>query len=127
MPSRPEELNEEERKAVEELLKFVKAPGTCQIRLTPRPGADTRVEFSEVRLWYRVEKGRLLPRMARTVKAVEGGEGDVSIVQLIEIKTNEQARIDPAIFNTEIPPGWNGRSEPWREPAGKEREDAGDK
>lgn len=119
MPAKPEELSEEERQDLERLVKFARAKGTVQVRLVPREGADTRVEFREVRLWYRPDAtGRLMPHMARTVKAAEGGDGDVSIVQLLDVKTNEQAPIDPAVFNTEIPPGWDGRSEPWRERAG---------
>ncbi len=122
-PAKPDELSEEERVALERLVKFATAKGTSQVRLTPREGADTRVEFSEVRLWYRRDKqGRLLPHMARTVKATGG---DVSIVQLTDVKTNDSARIDPAIFSTEIPPGWDGRQEEWRE-AG-EPDGAGDK
>jgi hypothetical protein len=68
------------------------ADGSVQLKLVPRDrGGDAR--FSEIRLWYKPdEKGRLLPRMSRTVDA---NSGNVSIVQLMHpLRVNAPARED---------------------------------
>jgi hypothetical protein len=90
--------------------------------------------FSQIRLWYRkTPGGQWLPMMARTVADQDGQDGDVSIVQLVNPVINgaggggEQAALDPASFNTERPEGWSGRTEPWRDPVGREPAAAGDK
>jgi hypothetical protein len=80
-----------------------------QVRLTPRPGKDS--DFSEIRLWYiRGPGGRLLPRMARTVAATDDPElrGDVSLVRLINLTANEEAKFDDAVFDVRAPEGWQG-------------------
>ncbi len=115
-PANFDELSDSERSDVEKLITFATVPGTYQLKLTPREGQEDRTDVEEVRLWYRAKDGRLLPHMARAVKRVEGGEGDVSIMQLANVKTNTE--VDPRVFSTEPPMGWDGRDEPWREAAG---------
>jgi hypothetical protein len=83
------------------------APGTWQLKLTPK---DPKDEFKEIRLWYtRGKGGDLIPRMARTINRAE----DVSFVQLINIETqlagaapNPKAQIPAEVFDTKLPPGW---------------------
>lgn len=113
----PTKLGEEERDRATQQARFVE--GTQQLRLTPRPGADERADFAEVRIWYRRDRatGRLLPVMVRAVKATDGEErGDATTVQLLDIKVNDQAPISQGEFSTEIPSGWDGHLQDWREP-----------
>lgn len=115
--SDPEKLSGDEREQATRLTRFV--AGTQQLRLTPRPGADERADFAEIRLWYRREgeTRRLLPVMVRAVKATDSGEpGDTTTVQLLEIRVNERAPVGPELFNTAIPEGWDGHLQDWREP-----------
>jgi hypothetical protein len=87
-----------------------------QLKLTPRKDITDDQDLREVRLWYREvdaqeerreeaaapERRRLLPRLARTVNRA----GDVSIIQLINVRVNE--RIEPSVFDTSQPsdPSW---------------------
>lgn len=119
MPEKADDLPEEDRVRLSRVAKFASREGMHQIRLTPRPGADERADFAEIRLWYkRNAAGRLLPEMVRAVKATDdgGGEGDVTTIQLLDVRLNADAPVDPGAFNTEIPEGWNGQAEAWREP-----------
>ncbi|TVQ63153.1 MAG: hypothetical protein EA378_02345 [Phycisphaerales bacterium] len=98
----------------ESLAGFVtREAGTYRLRLIPRdPGASAR----EVEVWYRTDT--LLPRLARTVSA----EGDESFVQLVDVRQNEAAEIEPGIFNIQTPrpgSGWDVRVEPWRGEGGR--------
>lgn len=61
---------------------------TYRLRLTPKPGVDEREEFRDVQIWY--SRQTLLPRLARTVNR----QGDVSYVQMINVKTNEPMPAD---------------------------------
>lgn len=81
------------------LENFVK--GSHQLKLTPKPG-ERSVELSEIRLWYRPDPttGQLLPRMARTVTP----QGDVSLVQLANVKVNQSVPADA--LDTRTPEGW---------------------
>ncbi len=84
-----------------QLMSF--ATGSVQLKLIPKNrGGDAR--FSEIRLWYKPdEKGRLLPRMSRTVDA---NSGNVSIVQLMHpLKVNDPARED--LLTITPGEGWN--------------------
>jgi hypothetical protein len=78
-------------------LEFV--ADTWQLVLTPKAGQGADEKFKEIRIWY--SKGadrRLLPRMARTLAR----GGDVSYVQLINIKTN--LKMPPRAFDVTPPP-----------------------
>lgn len=83
------------------------APGTWQLKLTPR---DPKDDFREIRLWYaKGAGGDLIPRMARTINRA----GDVSFVQLINIETqvaggatNDAAKVPPSVFDLKVPEGW---------------------
>ncbi len=83
------------------------ALGAYQLRLVPRAETAADEEFTEVRLWYRRgadAKGPLLPRMARTINHA----GDVSVVQLINVKLNAQAEIPAGVMDTASPgTGWD--------------------
>ncbi len=108
----PEKADDEERAEGARLTEF--ARGSYQIKLTPKPGGEAESDFREIRLWYKpADSGRLLPLMARTINTNE----DVSIVQLINVKTNDEARVDQKALETTTPAeGWEVRIEPWREP-----------
>jgi hypothetical protein len=96
-----------------DLLAFL--DGTAQVRLVPKSGAAPGGDaFEEIRLWYRGKRpeqmgptdspsDRLLPRAARTVSTNK----DVSIVQLINLKVNQDATIDASIMDTKTPEGWD--------------------
>lgn len=88
---------------------------TWQIVLTPRPGVAADEKFKEIRIWYsKSGEKRLLPRMARTLSR----SGDVSFVQLINIKTNVTLP-DRAFDVTPPPPGenWHVQIEPLPAPS----------
>lgn len=105
------------------LLEFVAS--SVQLRLTPK---DTRNDnHKEIRLWYAGKppskmsasdspSGRLLPRLART----EGNTinpadtGNITLIQLTEVKVNADATIDPAIMDTAAPEGWKVTERPLR-------------
>lgn len=94
------------------LRSFVTAgEGTHRLTLVPLdPGADVQ----SVDVWYRT--GSLLPKLAKTVNA----EGDVSYVQLINVRQNDDAVFPERIFSIRTPgprDGWDVRVEPWREGA----------
>ena len=58
----------------------------AQLVLTPRPAFAERDRFRSIRLWYeRTPEGVLLPRLSRTVDR----SGDVSFVQLTDVRVNE--------------------------------------
>jgi len=85
-----------------------------QLMLTPRMEAD---DFKEIRLWYRAQPradgkpGRLLPRIAKTVNRAE----DISVVQLLQVQTNDEVKIDPSVFDTKVPAqGWDVIIQPFR-------------
>jgi hypothetical protein len=73
---------------------------TYQLRLTPRADYADQDEFKEVRLWY--AKDKFVPRMARAVNR----QGDVSVVQLINVKLNQP--LPAGAISTAAPtePGW---------------------
>jgi hypothetical protein len=92
-------------------LEFVK--GCVQLRLTPRDAFKASDNFKEVRLWYRGKSPavlsaadspseRLLPRMSKTWNR----SGDVSIVQLINVKVNAEASVDSGLMDASAPSGW---------------------
>lgn len=83
-----------------------------QLLLTPRAELAETDEFLELRLWYRTDSdGMLLPRMART----KNRSGDESLVQLINVKVNDQRGVPDGLFSTEAPKsGWDVTVQPWR-------------
>jgi len=93
------------------LVKFV--GDAWQLKLTPRAELADDAEFVEVRLWY--TRDGLLPRMART----EAPDGDVSTVQLVNVKLNGEAEVGEADFDVRTPApgsGWDVDVREWREP-----------
>lgn len=97
---------------MQELTKM--AEDCVQLMLTPRLESD---DFKEIRLWYRAQPGpdgkpgRLLPRIAKTVNRAD----DISVVQLINVKTNGDVKIDPSVFDTTTPAqGWDVIVQPYR-------------
>lgn len=95
------------------LLEFVK--GAYQLRLVPKPNTEEAGKFSEIRLWYRDlgDGTGLLPRMARTVTP---GDNTVSLIQMINVKTN--VPIDPNMLDQGVQgPDWNIDIQPWVAPA----------
>lgn len=93
------------------------AEGCVQLMLTPRAERADTDDFKEIRLWYRRQplangkEGRLLPRIAKT----ENRAGDISVVQLLRVKTNDQVAIDASKFDTTTPPtGWDVVVQPFR-------------
>lgn len=102
-------------------MKEQKTPATFyQLKLTLRPEYQDQESLREVRLWYRELSSAegaaaggqgvrmLLPRMARTVNRA----GDVSIVQLTNVKVNEP--VEPGVMDTTPPtdPSWEVTVEP---------------
>ncbi|HLO42292.1 MAG TPA: hypothetical protein VK176_14820 [Phycisphaerales bacterium] len=101
----------------QEWRKFV--AGTYQLRLLPKVTSSDDA-FTEIRLWYKpaakvegTEDGRLIPRMARTINHA----GDVTTVQLVNVKTNFE--IGPEYFSTDAPAegGWDTTIIPYRKPS----------
>jgi len=93
--------------AVEQAKLHQHVKGAYQLRLIPNPGTEEAEKFTEIRLWYREgdsEGGkRLLPRMARTVAPKSE---NVSIVRMINVKTNVQ--IEPKMMAADQQgPDWN--------------------
>ncbi len=87
-----------------ELKSFV--AGCTQLKLTPRPDLAEEDQFSEIRLWYSGGQAdaKLLPRLARAVNIAE----DVSLVRLINVKTNEGAVIKDGAMDTTTPAAAEG-------------------
>lgn len=91
---------------------------TWQLVLTPRANRGDDEKFKEIRIWYsRNGRNRLLPRMARTLSR----SGDVTYVQMINIKTNVELRA--RAFDVSTPPAsehWHVQIEPLPEPKQKD-------
>jgi len=89
---------------------FVK--DTWRIRLVPKQAGSEDEEFRDIQLWYK--QSTLLPRLARTVNR----QGDVSYVQLINVKRNEPLPEDA--FDVAAPDpaeGWQVQVDRLREPS----------
>ncbi|MFI4873109.1 MAG: peptidase MA family metallohydrolase [Phycisphaerales bacterium JB061] len=92
----------------EDLVQFTKK--CAQLLLVPNEVRAPKDDFEEIRLWYvKGEKG-LLPRMAMTLNKT----GDEVVVRLWNVKLNENAEIDEADFDDEIPEGWDADIQPYR-------------
>ena len=50
--------------------------------------------------------------MARTVDF----DGDISVIQLINVKINDKDSIDPTLMSTDVPEGWNAQIREWDGP-----------
>jgi hypothetical protein len=85
----------------EGLKRFVE--GTVQLKLTIRRELASKEDLHEIRLWYkRDEQGRFIPRLARAVNR----SGDVSLVQIINVKLNEA--LPEGVLETGTPgEGWD--------------------
>jgi hypothetical protein len=103
----------------EHLLRHVE--GSHQLRLVPRPERAEEDKFAEIRLWYRRDAGGdLLPVLARTVTATDDPavEGDVAVVQLLNVRINGEAAIPAGALDTTTPAadmGWNVRIDEWED------------
>ncbi|MGH7244469.1 MAG: LolA family protein [Phycisphaerales bacterium] len=93
------------------------AQDCVQLMLVPRAERAETDDFKEIRLWYRRQtlpngkEGRLLPRIAKTVNRAD----DISVVQLLDVKTNDKVELDPSVFDTKTPPdGWDVIVQPFR-------------
>lgn len=106
----PDNASEDERLQAEALIEV--AQGSKQLRLVPRPNADQAEDFEEIRIWYAHDSdARLLPKMARTVST----EGNISIVQLLNVTVNPPQVPPDDLFHIETPPdGWRVQTMPWR-------------
>jgi len=90
-------------------LRFV--AGTYRLQLIPKSGYEDSEEFRDVQLWY--SKKTLLPRLARTINR----QGDVSYVQLINVRRNEPMPDDAFDVATPDPnTGWEVQVDPLRKP-----------
>lgn len=106
-----EEHPAEDIKAARNLVNFTL--DSYQLRLTPHDAWIDTIDLKEIRLWYtRAEDGRLLPRMARTVDF----DGDISVIQLINVTINDKDSIDPTLMSTDVPEGWNAQIREWDGP-----------
>ncbi|MFG0257983.1 MAG: outer membrane lipoprotein carrier protein LolA [Phycisphaerales bacterium JB043] len=99
----------------EELTSFVH--GSVQLRLTPLPMYIEDDDFREIRLWY--DEQSLLPRMS----IAELQSGDISVVQLLQVRTNEP--LDSDSLDLEPPStldGWQVHIEPLEDVEASEAE-----
>ncbi|MHC4975218.1 MAG: LolA family protein [Planctomycetota bacterium] len=83
------------------------AAGSIQLHLTPLPSLLEEDDFREIRLWY--DRETLLPRMS----IAELQSGDISVVQLLNVRTNEA--LPQSAFEIDPPApedGWQVQIEP---------------
>lgn len=92
----------------EDLVKFTN--GCAQLMLVPNEVRAPKDDFEEIRLWYVKDEKGLLPRMAMTLNKT----GDEVIVRLWGVMLNDEAEIDEADFDDEIPEGWDADIQPYR-------------
>ncbi|MCA9271725.1 MAG: hypothetical protein KDA31_01635 [Phycisphaerales bacterium] len=92
----------------EDLVKFTN--GCAQLMLVPNEVRAPKDDFEEIRLWYVKDERGLLPRMAMTLNKT----GDEVVVRLWGVKLNDEAEIDEADFDDEIPEGWDADIQPYR-------------
>lgn len=92
----------------DDLITFTK--GCAQLMLVPNEVRAPQDDFEEIRLWYKRDEAGLLPRMAMTLNKT----GDIVVVRLWEVRLNDDAEIDPASFDDEIPEGWDADIQPYR-------------
>ena len=71
-----------------------------QIRLVTRPAFSESFPHREYRFW--LDAALLTPVMIRT----ESRELNIETWRLLNIRVNDDARIDPALLNRRPPPGW---------------------
>ncbi|HEX8875583.1 MAG TPA: hypothetical protein VF777_02470, partial [Phycisphaerales bacterium] len=88
--------------------------GCVQLLLEPRAEAGGRDPFKAIRLWYKPTESkagkRLLPRLAHTINTAD----DESTVYLINLKINEEAKAESAVFDTTSPKDWDIIVQPFR-------------
>jgi tetratricopeptide (TPR) repeat protein len=101
------------REDADKLTNFIEAMDAGQLRLVPRDDDD---QFVEIRLWYRPVETGVLPCMAIT----RNRTGDEVMVQLVEFRLNDAARIDEDAFSREAPADWDVEETPFREGRGPE-------
>lgn len=87
-----------------------RAAGTVQLKLEPLASYADQSDHETIRVWY--DRGSLLPVLALTV----GFDGDTTVVEMLDVLTNDNARMDDAAFDTTPPsePGWDVQVREWR-------------
>lgn len=90
-----------------QLATYITAMDAAQLKLVPKDDND---QFEEIRLWYRTVTTGVLPCMALTINRT----GDEVMVQLLDFRLNEVARIDESLFSDEAPAGWDVEVTPFR-------------
>ena len=87
-----------------------RAAGTVQLKLEPLATYVDQSDHETIRVWY--DRGSLLPVLALTV----GFDGDTTVVEMLDVLTNDNARMDDAAFDTTPPsePGWDVQVREWR-------------
>ena len=92
------------------LRQFVDSTNAVQLKLVPKPDRIEDDPFDEIRLWYTPRASGVVPAMAMTLNKT----GDEVVVQLINVRLNEEATIDEAVFDDEAPVGWEVDVTPYR-------------
>ncbi|MEO1717310.1 MAG: hypothetical protein AAFR76_09385, partial [Planctomycetota bacterium] len=95
------------------LESYISAMEAAQLKLIPKDDDD---QFEEIRLWYRSVETGVLPCMALTINRT----GDEVMVQLLDFKLNEVARIDERLFRDEAPADWDVEITPFRGEVGND-------
>ncbi|MEM7622648.1 MAG: hypothetical protein AAF235_05535 [Planctomycetota bacterium] len=108
----PEPLDGIDHRAdIKLMTSYINAMEASQLRLIPKDDDD---QFEEIRLWYRSVETGVLPCMALTINRT----GDEVMVQLLDFKLNDVARIDERLFSDEAPADWDVEVTPFRGDAG---------
>ncbi|MEM9662458.1 MAG: hypothetical protein AAF937_09135 [Planctomycetota bacterium] len=89
------------------LQSYITAMEAAQLKLIPK---DEDNQFEEIRLWYRTVETGVLPCMALTINRT----GDEVMVQLLDFRLNDVARIDERLFRDEAPADWDVEITPFR-------------
>ena len=99
------------REDLAQLTSYITAMNASQLKLVPKDDDD---QFEEIRLWYRPVETGVLPCMALTLNRT----GDEVLVQLLDFRLNDVARIDERLFRDEAPADWDVEVTPFRGDAG---------
>jgi hypothetical protein len=82
---------------------------SVQLRLVPRAKFREDIAFSEIRLWYRRDAERWVPRIARTYSRLTGDMGpeDRDVDTLVLVGTTVNPALGENVFDTVAPSGWD--------------------
>lgn len=92
------------------LRAFIDATNAIQLKLVPRQERFEDDPFDEIRLWYTPRETGVVPAMAMTLNKT----GDEVVVQLINVKLNDEALINEDLFDDQAPRGWEVDVTPYR-------------